>query len=54
MEDLYTSLVLICGVSEDLFWHADLSFLLSVAENKAAYGRWLYCERQYLMERERR
>lgn len=54
IEDRYVSLVLIGGVPEDVFWHADLSFLLTVADSYDVYRRWLKCEEQYLMERERR
>lgn len=54
IEDRYVSLVLIGGVPEDIFWHADLSFLLTVADSNAVYQRWLKCEEQYQIERERR
>ena len=54
IEDRYVSIVLIGGVPEDIFWHADLSFLLTVAESNAVYRRWLKCEEQYQIEKERR
>lgn len=40
MEDAYTYYVLLLGIPEELFWDADISFLLGVVENKAAYDGW--------------
>lgn len=40
--------VLILKIPEDIFWYADLSFLLGVAEDKAAYDAWL----DYAIEKE--
>lgn len=37
IEDMYTYYVTILKISEDVFWNADFSFLLSVVENKTAY-----------------
>lgn len=48
IEDYYSYYVLICGISEELFWTMDLGFLRSVCENKAAYDGWL----TYVKERE--
>lgn len=41
VEDYYTYYVEILGVSEDIFWYADISFIKDVAENKAAYDGWV-------------
>ena len=41
VEDYYTYYVIILGVSEDLFWNVDLSFLISVLENKLAYDDYI-------------
>lgn len=51
IEDLYTSVVIISGVSEELFWHADLSFVLSVTDNKRAFDEWMAAERDLMTER---
>ena len=40
VEDAYTYYVLLLGVPETIFWDADLSFLLGVVEDKAAYDGW--------------
>ena len=49
VEDCYTYYVSILGISEELFWYADYSFVLGVVENKAAYNGWL----NYVTDRER-
>ena len=41
VEDYYTYYVIILGVSEDLFWNVDLSFLITVLENKLAYDDYI-------------
>lgn len=41
IEDYYTYYVLILGVSEDVFWNCDYSFILSVMENKTAYDSYM-------------
>ena len=41
IEDYYTYYVIILGVSEDLFWNVDLTFLVSVLENKLAYDDYI-------------
>ena len=41
VEDYYTYYVLILGMSEDLFWNVDLSFLIGVLENKLAYDNYM-------------
>ena len=48
VEDYYTFYVLILGIPEDIFWFADISFVMSVVENKQAYDGW----RSYVEERE--
>lgn len=49
VEDYYTYYVLILEIPEDIFWYADIPFLLGVVENKVAYDGWL----NYVLERER-
>ena len=49
IEDCYTQYVLILGISEDLFWNADMSFIMSVVENKIAYDNFI----QYAEYKER-
>lgn len=39
---------MILGISEDVFWYADVSFVESIALNKSAYDGWL----GYVRERE--
>ena len=41
IEDYYTYYVIILGVSEDLFWNVDLSFLITVLDNKLAYDDYI-------------
>jgi len=41
VEDYYTYYVQILEISEELFWFADVSFVLGVVENKVAYDGWL-------------
>lgn len=48
IEDRYTYYVLILKIPEDIFWYADISFLLGVVENKTAYDGWL----DYAIKRE--
>lgn len=37
---------MILGLSEDIFWHADVAFVQSVVKNKRAYDAWLAHARQ--------
>lgn len=46
VEDYYSYYVLILGISEELFWQADLSFLKSVSENKAAFDNYVTYQEQ--------
>ena len=48
--DAYTYYVMILGISEEVFWWADISFLKSVDLNKGAYDGWENAE----IERRRR
>ena len=48
LEDRYTFYVAILGISEDLFWNADVSFVEAVVQNKTAYDNWV----SYVHERE--
>lgn len=41
VEDYYTYYVIILGMTEDLFWNVDLSFLLGVLGNKLAYDDYI-------------
>ncbi len=41
VEDMYTFYVMILGVNENIFWNADYSFLISVAENKHAFDKYM-------------
>lgn len=41
VEDYYTYYVLILGISEDVFFNADYSFLINVVENYDKYSQWL-------------
>lgn len=45
-DDYYVYMVVICGVSEDLFWNADFSLLWDVARSKAAFDSWLAGEHE--------
>ena len=44
--DYYVYLVVICGISEELFWDADFSFLWDVARSKGAFDSWLSGEHE--------
>lgn len=48
IEDYYTYYVIILGISEDLFWSVDLTFLISILENKLAYDEYI----NYIKEKE--
>ena len=48
VEDYYTFYVLILHIPEDVFWFADISFVMSVVENKQAYDGW----KNYVEQRE--
>ena len=50
VEDYYTYYVIILGMSEDLFWHVDLSFLLGVLANKLAYDDYINYIREMELE----
>lgn len=41
IEDYYVYYVLILGMSENLFWNADISFLIGVLNNKIAYDDYI-------------
>ena len=41
IEDCYTYYVLILKMSENLFWNADVSFLMTVYENMSAYDDYV-------------
>lgn len=51
VEDAYTYYVMILGVSEELFWNADIAFLRSVVENKSAFDGWKSSEERKRMNR---
>jgi oligoendopeptidase F len=50
VEDYYTYYVIILGMSEDLFWDVDLSFLIGVLENKMAYDDYMSYMREVELE----
>ena len=50
VEDYYTYYVIILGMSEDLFWDVDLSFLMGVLENKVAYDDYMSYMREVELE----
>lgn len=50
IEDYYTYYVIILGVSEDLFWNVDLTFLISVLDNKLAYDDYINYVKEVEME----
>lgn len=55
VEDAYVYYVLVLGISEEIFWHADVAFLREVAANKNAYDSWLQTEREVMrLEAEKR
>ena len=49
IEDYYSYYVTIHGISEELFWNCDISFLEKIAENDSAYHEW----KNYILEKER-
>lgn len=46
IEDYYTYYVVLMGISEELFWNADISFIEFVSLNKTAYENWLTAVRE--------
>lgn len=44
VEDAYTYYVLILGISEDVFWGADISMLESIGADMNAYESWKNAE----------
>ena len=46
IEDYYTYYVVLMGISEELFWNADISFIEFVLLNKTAYENWLTAVRE--------
>lgn len=51
IEDRYTYYVDILGLSEEVFWNADVSFVIDVIENKEAYDGWLNYEMDKLSQK---
>lgn len=39
------------GISEELFWYSEWSFLLTVVENKQAVDEWLGYVEEKMLER---
>ncbi|WP_144079472.1 hypothetical protein [Adlercreutzia equolifaciens] len=54
IEDLYSVVVGVIGVPDELFWCADFSLVLTLAENKRAWDEWISAEREHLINKERR
>ena len=44
--------VQIMGISEDVFWNCDIAFVRTVANNKAAFDKWM-TKQQELKDKER-
>jgi hypothetical protein len=51
IEDYYTYYVQILEVHEDIFWFADISFVMGIVANKNAYDGWLDYELEKARER---
>lgn len=49
--DAYAYYVVILGLPEDTFWHADAPFVEAVAQDKAAYEAWYANELRRKSER---
>lgn len=41
IEDYYTYYVQVLGISEEVFWNADISSIERIVENKTAYDSWM-------------
>ena len=54
IEDAYAYYVLILGIPEDYFWHADVASVKSVALDKSAYDAWEASEQRKQAERARK
>lgn len=48
---MYTFYVMILGINENIFWNADYSFLISVAENKSAFDKYMNYRRSQEIEK---
>ena len=48
---MYTYYVMILNISEDVFWNADYSFLISIVENKVSYDNFIQYTK-YLQRKE--
>ena len=48
---MYCYYVMILKISEDVFWNADFSFVLSIVENKTAYDGFVQYSK-YLQSKE--
>jgi hypothetical protein len=46
---MYTYYVMILGISENIFWNADFSFLMSIIVNKLSYENFIQYQRYKLM-----
>ena len=51
IEDYYAYYVMILGMSEDIFWNYDISFVHWVAQDKAVYENWIAAARQEEVEK---
>jgi hypothetical protein len=51
VEDFYTYFVDLMGVSEDLFWYSEWSFLMTIVENRSAVNAWKNYAEEKMMER---
>lgn len=50
VEDAYTEIVTMLGVSEDVFWYCDIPFVKRVADNKLLYQNWLSDKKEEVRE----
>lgn len=50
VEDAYSMYVGILGISEDLFWHADMSFLQKTVKNISMYQKWIQEKKRKLIK----
>ena len=54
IEDYYTYYVCILGISERIFWDADISVVKTIAANKGAYEAWLAYKKEKMQQKMRK
>ncbi len=50
VEDAYSLYVGVFGISEDVFWYSDISFLEKVVKNISAYQKWIQEKKRRLIK----